>query len=73
MKVEVIRPYNSIKLCRHVEVGEIFDISKERYEQLTGKNKQNKVYVKKIEEVEIAKKVVKSEKAIKKTVKKSKE
>lgn len=63
------------KLGRIPKKGEIFEVSKERYEVLTKTNKFNAVFVEIIEEseeVETATKKIKTEKAVKKTTKKAK-
>ena len=56
-----------------LKVGEIFEVTKERYEVLTKKNKFNEVFVEEIkeeEQTETAIKKVKTETAVKKTTKK---
>jgi len=61
------------ELGRIPKKGEIFGVTKERYEVLTKTNKFNAVFVEKIDEVEeameieTATKKVKTEKAVKKT------
>lgn len=52
--------------------GEIFEVSKERYEVLTGNNPFNTIFVEKVEEVETATIKNKTEKAVKKNIKKAK-
>ena len=54
------------------EMGEEFEISAERFEVLNGKNNYNVTFVVKVEEIEIATKKVKTEKAVRKTTKKTK-
>lgn len=53
------------------EAGYEFEVSEERFEVLHGKNKDKVVYVQAIE-IETAKKETKTEKAVKKTIKKKK-
>lgn len=60
------------ELGRIPKQGEEFEISEERFKVLTQTNKFNIVFVEKVEEVETAVKKVKTEKAVKKTTKKSK-
>ncbi|MEE0865523.1 MAG: hypothetical protein U0L98_01800 [Clostridia bacterium] len=60
------------ELGRIPKAGEVFEISKERYEVLTKSNSYGLVFVEKVEEIETAKKEIKTEKAVKKTTKKSK-
>ena len=60
------------ELKKMPEVGEIFEITEERYRILTQTNKFNTVFVEKVEEVKTATKKVKTETAIKKTRKKTK-
>ena len=85
MKVKATAEYKNRKvidseLNRIPEVGEIFEVSEERYKVLTKSNKYGVKFVESVEpkkakkeaEVEIAKKEPKVEKAVKKTTKKSK-
>ena len=83
MKVKATNKYQELnvedkELGRIPKAGEEFEVSGERYEILKGNNKYNAVFVEAIEvvrepaEVEIAKKEVKAEKAVKKTTKKAK-
>lgn len=77
MKVKATNRYEEmnlkdIELDRIPKAGEEFEVSKERFEVLTKTNKYNVVFVEKVEEIEIAKKEVKVEKAVKKTAKKAK-
>lgn len=63
------------ELGRIPKEGEQWEISEERFEVLTKTNKYNVVFVEKVEEtkeVETAVKKVKTEKAVKKTIKKAK-
>ena len=60
------------ELKRIPKEGEEFEVTKERYEVLTKTNMFNEKFVEKVEEVETAVKQVKTEKAVKKTTKKSK-
>ena len=60
------------ELGRIPKQGEEFEVSEERFKVLTQTNKFNAVFVEKVEEVETAVKKVKTEKAVKKTTKKSK-
>ncbi len=74
MKVKATEEYKKRKvidneLNRIPEVGEIFEVSEERFKVLNGKNNYKAVFV---EEIETAKKQPKVEKAVKKTTKKSK-
>ncbi|WP_405317585.1 hypothetical protein [Faecalibacillus faecis] len=77
MKVKATNKYEEKgiqdnELGRIPKEGEVFEISKERYEVLTKSNSYGLVFVEKVEEIETAKKEVKTEKAVKKTTKKSK-
>ena len=77
MKVKATNKYEEkgiqdYELGRIPKAGEVFEISKERYEVLTKSNSYGLVFVEKVEEIETAKKEVKTEKAVKKTTKKSK-
>ena len=78
MKVKATEMYKKLnvqdkELGRIPEVGEEFEVSKERYEVLTKTNPNKVVFVEKVEEViETATKKVKTEKAVKKTTKKAK-
>lgn len=60
------------ELDRIPVAGEIFEVSKERYEVLTGNNSFNTIFVEKVEEVETATIKNKTEKAVKKNIKKAK-
>lgn len=60
------------ELDRIPKAGEIFEVSKERYEVLTGNNPFNAIFVEKVEKVETATIKPKVEKAVKKTTKKAK-
>lgn len=60
------------ELDRIPKAGEEFEVSEERYQVLTKANKFNAVFVEKVEAIEIAKKEVKAEKAIRRTSKKTK-
>ena len=78
MKVKATDKYEKLnlkdkELDRIPKVGEIFEVTKERYEVLTKKNKFNEVFVEEIkeeEQTETAIKKVKTETAVKKTTKK---
>lgn len=77
MKVRATDKYEKLnikdnELDRIPKQGEEFEISEERFKVLTQTNKFNIVFVEKVEEVETAVKKVKTEKAVKKTTKKSK-
>lgn len=77
MKVRATNKYEKLnvqdkELKRILKAGEEFEVSEERYKVLTGNNKYNEVFVEKVEEVEMAKKDVKTEKAVKKATKKAK-
>ena len=77
MKVRATDKYEKLnikdnELGRIPKQGEEFEISEERFKVLTQTNKFNVVFVEKVEEVETAVKKVKTEKAVKKTTKKSK-
>jgi hypothetical protein len=60
------------ELDRIPKEGEIFEVSKERYEVLTNNNPYNVIFVEKVEEIETATIKPKIEKAVKKTTKKTK-
>ena len=60
------------ELDRIPVAGEIFEVSKVRYEVLTGNNSFNTIFVEKVEEVETATIKNKTEKAVKKNIKKAK-
>lgn len=60
------------ELDRIPKAGELFEVSKERYEVLINNNPFNAVFVEKVEEVETATIKPKVEKAVKKTTKKAK-
>ena len=77
MKVRATDKYEKLnikdnELGRIPKQGEEFEVSEERFKVLTQTNKFNAVFVEKVEEVETAVKKVKTEKAVKKTTKKSK-
>lgn len=77
MKVKATNKYEEmnlkdIELDRIPKAGEEFEVSKERFEVLTKTNKYNAIFVEKVEEIEVAKKEVKAEKAVKKPAKKAK-
>lgn len=80
MKVKATDKYQKLnlqdnELKRIPKAGEEWEVSGERYEVLTKTNKFNVVFVEKVEEVkevETAAKKVKTEKAVKKTVNKTK-
>lgn len=77
MKVRATDKYEKLnikdnELGRIPKQGEEFEVSEERFKVLTQTNKFNVVFVEKVEEVETAVKKVKTEKAVKKTTKKSK-
>ena len=60
------------ELKRIPKLGEEFEVSEDRYKVLTGANKFNEVFVEKVEVkevIEIAKKKVKVEKAVKRAKK----
>ena len=62
------------ELGRIPKEGEVFEISKERYEVLTKTNSYGLVFVEKVEEakeIETATKKVETEKAVKKTTRKT--
>lgn len=75
MKVKATNKYVELnlqdnELKRIPKEGEVFEVSKERYEVLTKTNSFGVAFVEKVaevKEVETAKKEVKSEKAVKKT------
>lgn len=57
MKVKATAEYEKMnledaELKRILKKGEIFEVSKERFEILNGKNKYNKVFVEKVIEIE---------------------
>jgi hypothetical protein len=77
MKVKATDMYQKLKLKdkelgRIPEEGEEFEVSKERFIILTKKNPFKKVFVEEVLEVETAVKKVKTEKTVKKTIKKDK-
>lgn len=77
MKVRATNKYEELKLQdnelkRIPKEGEEFEVSEERFEVLTKTNSFGVVFVEKVEEIETAKKEVKTEKAVKKTTKKAK-
>lgn len=77
MKVRATDKYEKLnikdnELGRIPKQGEEFEVSEERFKVLTKTNKFNVAFVEKVEEVETAVKKVKTEKAVKKTTKKSK-
>ena len=85
MKVRVLIPFKNIETNSMTKLGDILNVSKERYEEMD-KNQRN-INIGRTEElkffelvdpeveetkVEVAKKEIKTEKAVKKTTKKSK-
>ncbi len=77
MLVEATNKYEELKLKdkelnRIPKAGEKFEVTEERFEVLSKSNKYNTAFVKKVEEIETAKKEIKAETAVKKTKKKSK-
>ena len=78
MKVRALDTYKRLsvqdnELGRIPNKGEEFEITKERYKVLTGNNPYHEVFVEEVNEiVETATKKVKTEKAVKKNVKKLK-
>lgn len=77
MLVEATNKYEKLKLKdkelnRIPKIGERFEVTEERFEVLSKSNKYNTAFVKKVEEIETAKKEIKAETAVKKTKKKSK-
>ena len=77
MKVRATDKYEKLnikdnELGRIPKQGEEFEVSEERFKVLTETNKFNVAFVEQVEEVETAVKKVKTEKAVKKTTKKSK-
>lgn len=80
MKVRATNKYEELNvtdkiLGRIPKEGEEFEVSEERYKELTETNKFNTVFVEKVEEakkIETATKRVKTEIAVKKTTKKAK-
>lgn len=79
MKVKATNKYEEKgiqdnELGRIPKEGEVFEISKERYEVLTKTNSYGLVFVEKVEEakeIETATKKVETEKAVKKTTRKT--
>lgn len=80
MKVKATNKYKELnvsdkELGRIPTEGEEFEVTEERYKELTETNKFNAVFVEKVEEVEkieTATKQIKKETAVKKTTKKAK-
>lgn len=77
MLVEATNKYEELnlrdkELNRIPKIGEKFEVTEERFEVLSKNNKYNVAFVKKVEEIEIAKKEIKAETAVKKTKKKTK-
>jgi len=77
MKVRATDKYEKLnlqdnELKRIPKAGEEFEVSEERFNVLTKTNSFGVVFVEKVVEVETAKKEVKTEKAVRKTTKKSK-
>ncbi len=80
MKVKATNQYESLnlkdkELNRIPKEGEVFEISKERYDYLTLGNEYKVAFVEKVEDeekIETATKKVKKEKAVRKTTKKTK-
>lgn len=80
MKVKATEQYEKLKLKdkelgRIPKKGEEFEVSEQRYKELTETNKFNTVFVEKVEEeeeIEIEQKKIKKETAVKKIKKKAK-
>ena len=77
MRVKATDQYEKLnkldkELNRIPKAGEEWEVSEERYKVLTQTNQYNVVFVEKVEEVEVAVKKPKTEKAVKKTTKKAK-
>lgn len=72
MKARIIKPYFDNELKRMTNVGEIIEVTEERFLILNGNNFYKEKYAEAIEVVETTKKETRSEKAVKKTTKKSK-
>lgn len=77
MLVEATNKYEELKikdkeLNRVPKEGEKFEVTEERFKVLSKNNKYNATFVKKVEEIETAKKEIKAETAVKKTTKKTK-
>ena len=77
MRVKATDKYEKLnkqdkELNRIPKAGEEWEVSEERYKVLTQTNQYNVVFVEKVEEVEVAVKKPKTEKAVKKTTKKAK-
>ncbi len=78
MKVRATDKYEKLNvkdkiLSRVPKTGEVFEVSDERFKVLSGNNEYNEVFVEKyIEELEIATVKPKIEKAVKKTINKTK-
>ena len=77
MKVRATNKYEELnlqdnELKRIPKAGEEWEVSKERYEILTKTNSFGVAFVEEVKEIETATKKVKTEKAVKKTTKKSK-
>ena len=78
MLVEATNKYEELnlrdkELNRIPKTGEKFEVTEERFEVLSKNNKYNAAFVKRVEEIEIAKKEIKVETAVKKTKKKIKQ
>ncbi len=78
MKVKATNKYKELsiqdnELGRILEEGEVFEVTKERFDVLNGNNQYKEVFVEEIKEiVETATVKAKSEKAVKKLVRKTK-
>lgn len=80
MLVEATNKYEELKikdkeLNRVPKEGEKFEVTEERFKVLSKNNKYNAAFVKKVEEIETAKKEIKAETAetaVKETTKKTK-
>ena len=77
MKVRATDKYEKLNikdeiLNRIPKAGEVFEVSDERFKVLSGNNEYNEVFVEKYIEVEIATVKPKVERAVKKTIKKTK-
>lgn len=70
MKARIIKPYFDNELKRMTNVGEIIEVTEERFLILNGNNFYKEKYAEAIEVIETAKKEIRSEKAVKKTTKK---
>lgn len=69
MKARIVREYFDKELKRMTKIGEVIEVTEERFKVLSGKNGYGCPFA---VEVETAKKEPKVEKAVKKTTKKSK-